>query len=89
MYRETQTKAWCANCRQYQPTATKKVICGLPGILLINSGAANSDEAAVWRQNGPNNNNNNPKSPSTPEAADSEQANEEALPALTSWLPER
>ncbi|EIE87541.1 hypothetical protein RO3G_12252 [Rhizopus delemar RA 99-880] len=72
-----------------KPTATKKVICGLPGILLINSGAANSDEAAVWRQNGPNNNNNNPKSPSTPEAAESEQANEEALPTLTSWLPER
>ncbi|KAI8642360.1 ubiquitin carboxyl-terminal hydrolase-domain-containing protein, partial [Parasitella parasitica] len=54
MYRENQTKAWCASCHQYQPTTTKKIICGLPGVMLINSGASNSEEALIWRQNGPN-----------------------------------
>ncbi|KAG2231202.1 hypothetical protein INT48_005923 [Thamnidium elegans] len=54
MYRENQTKAWCAICHQYQPTTTKKIICGLPGVMLINSGASNSEESLIWRQNGPN-----------------------------------
>lgn len=91
MYRENQTKAWCANCHQYQPTTTKKIICGLPGVMLINSGASNSEEALIWRQNGPN----SPKSAVVQEttAADSDQGstNEDATTVNTpsSWLPER
>ncbi|KAK4519134.1 uncharacterized protein ATC70_009366 [Mucor velutinosus] len=94
MYRENQTKAWCAHCHQYQPTTTKKIICGLPSVMLINSGAANSEEALIWRQNGPN----TPKSASSSVAqeavnADSDQGsiNEDATTVNTpsSWLPER
>ncbi|CAO3691385.1 unnamed protein product [Rhizopus stolonifer] len=86
LYRESQTKAWCTNCRQYQPTATKKVICGLPGVLLINSGAANSEEATVWRQNGPN----NVKSPTmSHEGVENEQSASNEEPSLSTWLPER
>lgn len=88
MYRENQTKAWCSHCRQYQPTATKKVICGLPGVLLINSGAANSDESVVWRQNGPNVAKTTPVS--TQEQVENEQSGAaEESPAFSSWLPER
>ncbi|EPB86120.1 hypothetical protein HMPREF1544_07108 [Mucor circinelloides 1006PhL] len=104
MYRENQTKAWCTHCHQYQPTTTKKIICGLPGVMLINSGASNSEEALIWRQNGPN----APKSASATAAvaqeslnADSDQgsAHEEATTTTaaaatsvntpSSWLPER
>ncbi|KAG0174836.1 poly(A)-specific ribonuclease [Apophysomyces sp. BC1015] len=84
MYREGQTKAWCPNCHQYQPTTTKKLIQGLPAVMLINSGAANSDEAAIWRQNGPN----SPKNSQQPATDDSD--NGEAAPnTRASWLPER
>lgn len=95
MYRENQTKAWCANCHQYTPTTTKKIICGLPGVMLINSGASNSEESLIWRQNGPN----SPKAAAQQTvaqeatAADSDQgsANDEAsTPNMpSSWLPER
>ncbi|KAI8384404.1 ubiquitin carboxyl-terminal hydrolase-domain-containing protein [Radiomyces spectabilis] len=53
MYRENQTKAWCPSCHSYQPTTTKKIIQGLPGVLLINSGASNHAEAAMWPANKP------------------------------------
>ncbi|KAG1059032.1 hypothetical protein G6F42_028451 [Rhizopus arrhizus] len=71
MYRENQTKAWCTHCHQYQPTTTKKIICGLPGVMLINSGASNSEEALIWRQNGPN----APKSASATAAVAQESLN--------------
>ncbi|KAI8355181.1 ubiquitin carboxyl-terminal hydrolase-domain-containing protein [Blakeslea trispora] len=87
MYRENQTKAWCSHCHQYQPTTTKKMICGLPGVMLINSNASNSEEALVWRQNGPNNTKNtttvNQDSP-----VDQEEG-ESSTNTLSSWLPER
>ncbi|CEP16204.1 hypothetical protein [Parasitella parasitica] len=103
MYRENQTKAWCANCHQYQPTTTKKIICGLPGIMLINSGASNSDEALIWRQNGPNSPRPTTVVQETAAAAESDQGSiqEEAASSATttatstvantpsSWLPER
>ncbi|KAI9469074.1 MAG: ubiquitin carboxyl-terminal hydrolase-domain-containing protein [Benjaminiella poitrasii] len=90
MYRENQTKAWCSNCHQYQPTMTKKFICGLPGVMLINSGAATSDDALIWRQNGPN-------SPKTPQSvvdnqSDQGSTNEDSNSVSnipSSWLPER
>ncbi|KAL7325020.1 poly(A)-specific ribonuclease [Mucor circinelloides] len=103
MYRENQTKAWCTHCHQYQPTTTKKIICGLPGVMLINSGASNSEEALIWRQNGPN----APKPASATAAvaqeslnADSDQGSTHEEAATTaaaatsvntpsSWLPER
>lgn len=81
MYRENQTKAWCTNCHQYQPTTTKKIICGLPGVMLVNSGAANSDEAMIWRQNGPN----SPKNT----AQETDNDYEDTATSLSSWLPER
>lgn len=92
MYRENQTKAWCANCHQYQPTTTKKIICGLPGVMLINSGASNSDEALIWRQNGPNSPKAAQQSIVQENTADSEgSTNEDATIVNTpsSWLPER
>ncbi|KAI7904509.1 ubiquitin carboxyl-terminal hydrolase-domain-containing protein [Cokeromyces recurvatus] len=92
MYRENQTKAWCSNCHQYQPTTTKKIICGLPGVMLINSGVASSDDALIWRQNGPN----SPKIPhhsSTDNHSNQSSANEESNNSVnnspSSWLPER
>lgn len=83
MYRENQTKAWCSECRQYQPTTTKKVIQGLPGVLMINSGAGSSDEATIWRQNGPN----TPKPKKQQE--DSEDGESPAQQQPASWVPDR
>lgn len=85
MYRENQTKAWCANCKQYQPTTTKKIICGLPGVMLVNSGAANSDEALIWRQNGPN----SPKTTVQETDSDHGSVADDPASSLSSWLPER
>jgi PAB-dependent poly(A)-specific ribonuclease subunit 2 len=93
MYRENQTKAWCANCHQYQPTTTKKIICGLPGVMLINSGASNSEESLIWRQNGPN----SPKTTAqqavvqdtTVDSDPGSAAEEPAVNTPSSWLPER
>ncbi|KAI7871039.1 ubiquitin carboxyl-terminal hydrolase-domain-containing protein [Spinellus fusiger] len=86
MYRENQTKAWCPSCHQYQPTTTKKVIRGLPGVLLINSGASNSEEATIWRQNGPN----SPKSSTSPMLEGNESdTGQDTSATLVSWLPER
>ncbi|KAL0092235.1 ubiquitin carboxyl-terminal hydrolase-domain-containing protein [Phycomyces blakesleeanus] len=80
-------KAWCPSCHQYQPTTTKKIIRGLPGVLLINSGASNSDEAAIWRQNGPNSPKN---SLSSPQIEGQESDNGQDTPSTpASWLPER
>ncbi|KAI9273600.1 ubiquitin carboxyl-terminal hydrolase-domain-containing protein [Sporodiniella umbellata] len=84
---QTVSQSRCGNClNQYQPTATKKVICGLPGVLLINSGAANSEEAAIWRQNGPS----NTKSPTMgQDGVEIEQSTSNEEPLLSAWLPER
>lgn len=85
MSRENQTKAWCAKCRQYQPTTTKKHIISLPCVLLINSGAASSDEATIWRQNGPA----QPKKAQSTEAQEGENANNDTTNIPSSWVPER
>lgn len=93
MYRENQTKAWCANCHQYQPTTTKKIICGLPGIMLINSGASNSEESLIWRQNGPNSPKTTQQTVLQENTVESDQGstNEDTSTTSTpsSWLPER
>ncbi|KAI8987727.1 ubiquitin carboxyl-terminal hydrolase-domain-containing protein [Mycotypha africana] len=95
MYRENQTKAWCAHCKQYTPTTTKKIICGLPGIMLINSGAANRDESFLWKQNGPNSPKqtvNQHEGGASTENSDQGSANEDTTPTVNtyaSWLPER
>lgn len=93
MYRENQTKAWCAKCHQYQPTTTKKIICGLPGVMLVNSGASNSEEALIWRQNGPNSPKASAQQTVAQElAADSDPGSANDEPAVntpSSWLPER
>ncbi|ORZ18884.1 ubiquitin carboxyl-terminal hydrolase-domain-containing protein [Absidia repens] len=83
MYRENQTKAWCSNCQKYQSTTTKKIIQGLPSVLLINSGAYSSEEAAIWRQNGPS---SSPKGRTDSPTQDSDSPSE---PTSSSWLPER
>ncbi|KAI8997062.1 ubiquitin carboxyl-terminal hydrolase-domain-containing protein [Pilobolus umbonatus] len=90
MYRENQTKAWCTKCHQYQPTTTKKIICGLPGVMLINSGASNSDEALIWRQNGPNSPKTVPPSTQLDSSIDDISLTaDESLVSHSSWLPER
>ncbi|ORX47159.1 hypothetical protein DM01DRAFT_1293001 [Hesseltinella vesiculosa] len=75
MYRESQTKAWCAHCQKYQPSTSKKIIKGLPGIMIVNSGASSNEDMAIWRQNGPS------ASPNSSRQDDS--------PSESSWVPER
>ncbi|CAO3607066.1 unnamed protein product [Cunninghamella echinulata] len=82
MYRENQTKAWCPICQKYQPTTTKKIIQGLPSILLINSGVSSSEETNVWRQN----NTSSPKSTTDSSNTDNDNGSDSTN---NSWLPER
>jgi hypothetical protein len=47
--REQQTRAWCDQCRQYQPTLQKRRLCGLPYILNINSSLYKREDRIYWR----------------------------------------
>lgn len=86
MYRENQTKAWCINCRQYQPMAIRKVIQALPPSLLINSGAFKAEDTAMWRQNGPN---MPKKQPSSDAGSQESDSGTDTNAHQSSWVPER
>ncbi|KAI8336757.1 ubiquitin carboxyl-terminal hydrolase-domain-containing protein [Chlamydoabsidia padenii] len=63
-------------------TTTKKIIQGLPGVLLINSGAYSSEEASIWRQNGPS-------SPKARTDSPNQEGDSPSESVSSSWLPER
>ncbi|GAB5593792.1 poly(A)-specific ribonuclease [Umbelopsis nana] len=90
--RETKTKAYCVNCQQYQPIATKKLLRDLPSILTINSGITSSEQASLWRHHANGNGkagqtsvHNSANSPRT----DSDSGAESPGAASKTWLPER
>ncbi|KAJ3122475.1 poly(A)-specific ribonuclease, partial [Nowakowskiella sp. JEL0407] len=47
--KETNTKAWCVECKKYQPSMQLKVVKNLPGVLTINVGLSSEDGFDVWR----------------------------------------
>ncbi|KAI8092976.1 ubiquitin carboxyl-terminal hydrolase-domain-containing protein [Halteromyces radiatus] len=63
-------------------STTKKTIQGLPSVLLINSGASTSEEASIWRQNGPS----SPKGRTDSPTQDNDSPSDNSS---SSWLPER
>ncbi|RKP08198.1 ubiquitin carboxyl-terminal hydrolase-domain-containing protein [Thamnocephalis sphaerospora] len=50
--RESQTRAWCDRCRQYQPTIQHKRLRGLPVILNINSALYKREDRSHWCSHG-------------------------------------
>ncbi|CAO3669082.1 unnamed protein product [Umbelopsis vinacea] len=89
--RETKTKAYCVNCQQYQPIATKKLLRELPSILTINSGITSSEQASLWRHHANGNGKGGQTSAhaATSPRTDSDSGAESPGGATKTWLPER
>ncbi|KAL1923050.1 uncharacterized protein VTP21DRAFT_9426 [Calcarisporiella thermophila] len=49
LQRETQTKAWCNNCKNYQLTNAQKRTQNLPPLLPINCAATTREQLEIWR----------------------------------------
>lgn len=90
--RETKTKAYCVNCQQYQPIATKKLLRALPSILTINSGITSSEQASLWRHHANGNGKGSQASAhntTTSPRTDSDSGAESPGGTSKTWLPER